>query len=59
MHKVEIVIWKDEVVATFESSFLPDIGEWIWIGDISYKIESRVITLDEQRKKLNISLICK
>lgn len=51
-----------QVIATFESSHVPQIGEWIWIDnrvDAAYhvKVVDRVFDLDQDRRRLTVRLI--
>lgn len=69
MNRVTIMR-KNEELFKLESSFIPHIGEYIWfqrelnttlIDEIDnteyYKVTDRVIDLDKERKRFNVTLL--
>lgn len=53
-----------EELASIESGFVPNVGEWIWFdasvqNPIYYEVTGRVIDLDKRRNRLNVTLLVK
>lgn len=61
MNKIELHK-KGEVIETFESSYVPQIGEFIWMDNREdttdhVKVVGRVLDLDRGRRRLIVKLI--
>lgn len=62
MNRIIIVNNKSEVLFTLESSFVPEVGEYIWFENTiknsdSKKVTGRVIDLNKNHKRFEITLI--
>lgn len=62
MVEIKIVNNKSELLLEIQSSFVPDVGEYIWLNNTfqnpdARKVTSRVIDIDKKTKNFIVTLI--
>jgi len=47
----------EKVFPDIETDYIPDVGEWIWEGEVKYEVSAKVIEFNRRNKRFDVVLI--